>query len=97
MCKLIPDWPICSASRAQIPEMRMYFHVGYVDYVLFKQWVPTNQGYYFGTWIVVVIMGIIYEFLKSVRAKLEKKWAQDLVMFEDILLIILGSELSKDK
>jgi len=79
ICGLVPDWPICPSSNSEhAPQMRMYFHTGYEDYVLFKQWVPTSGATYFGTWLAVVFMGILYEFLKAVRAKLEKKWAQEL-------------------
>jgi copper transporter 1 len=52
----------------------MYFHTGIKDYVLFKQWVPTSDGYYVGTWIAVFLFGVFYEALKVLRTRLEKKW-----------------------
>lgn len=51
MCGASPDGslpPLCGASGPpDEPEMRMYFHVGYEDYLLFYSWVPRGAaGYY---------------------------------------------------
>lgn len=39
-------WKLCSAqaNKDPIPIMRMYFHSGQLDYILFKEWVPTSTG-----------------------------------------------------
>jgi len=75
-CQLVPDWPICSQT-SHIPEMRMYFHTGIVDYVLIKQWVPTTNLQYVGTWLAVFTMGIIYELMKVIRSWLEQNWEKE--------------------
>lgn len=59
------------------PQMRMYFHTGLSDYVLFKEWVPRNGGQYAGTFIAIIVMGLIYEFLLTVRNKLELGWGEE--------------------
>jgi len=48
MCENIGDGmakycPNSSGESEVIPEMRMYFHSGITDYVLFKEWVATNH------------------------------------------------------
>jgi len=74
-CELIPDWPLCSSSGGNdAPIMRMYFHTGFEDYVLFKDWVPRNRGQYAGTWIAVCIAGIVFELLRLSRHMCEKEW-----------------------
>jgi hypothetical protein len=40
---LIPDWALCGATSSP-PEMRMYFHDGIRDYILFKTAVPKSRG-----------------------------------------------------
>jgi len=68
ICNLVPDWPICAQSSSNsVPQMRMYFHTGIVDYVLFKGWVPKTSGEYAGTWFAVCLMTIISECLKAIK------------------------------
>lgn len=75
-CKAVPNWPYCSSDASGIPEMRMYFHTGFVDYVLFYGWVPRTGVQYAFTWIAIAVAGILLELLKFVRARLEKRWLQ---------------------
>jgi len=78
VCDLVPDWPICSyGGGTNMPPMRMYFHTGYLDYVLFEQWVPSNIGYYIATWLVVCLFAVFYEFFKLYRSSLERKWTEN--------------------
>jgi hypothetical protein len=74
MCEPISDWPLCVNSAESGPIMRMYFHTGILDYVLFKNWVPDTNAYYAATWFAIFVFGIMYELLKLVRSRLEKKW-----------------------
>lgn len=76
LCTAVPNWPYCSTDASGIPEMRMYFHTGFVDYVLFYGWVPRNGVQYAFTWIAIAIAGILLELLKFIRARLEKTWLQ---------------------
>eukprot|EP01112_Ceratiomyxa_fruticulosa_P000161 TRINITY_DN1017_c0_g1_i3.p1 TRINITY_DN1017_c0_g1~~TRINITY_DN1017_c0_g1_i3.p1 ORF type:complete len:299 (-),score=36.25 TRINITY_DN1017_c0_g1_i3:138-1034(-) len=78
MCTQIPDWPLCSnkGSERPVPAMKMYFHLGIFDYVLFQSWVPRNNLAYTGTFLVIVLAQIFHDFLKSLRKKAENHWKQ---------------------
>lgn len=78
LCKVVPNWPLCDPNdNADAPPvMRMYFHTGIKDYVLFKEWVPKSNLGYFGTWVAVFVMGVLFDGLKFIRTRLENKWAQ---------------------
>jgi len=76
ICQRVPDWPICKGTGYNgHPEMKMYFHRGYWDYILFEEWVPTNVEYYIGSWIAVFLFAVLYEVFKLLRNQKEKSWA----------------------
>lgn len=56
------------ASEA-IPMMRMFFHYGFTEYVLFEDYVPQNESEYVGAWFFVFFMGVFSAYLKVVRAR----------------------------
>ncbi|KAF9979092.1 hypothetical protein BGZ73_006329 [Actinomortierella ambigua] len=58
------------------PAMRMYFHTGFADYVLFQTWVPRNVSQYVGTWFGLFFLTLIYQFISTYRASLDIQWAQ---------------------
>jgi len=58
MCRLIPDWPLCTPSSIITPRMQMYFHLGMLDYILFQSWVPVTKLYYSLSILVVIIMAM---------------------------------------
>lgn len=74
----VNEWPFCPGYKNPFgpPEMRMYFHTGLADYVLFKTWVPRNNVQYAFTWLAIALAGILLEALKFGRARLEKRWAR---------------------
>lgn len=76
LCQVIPDWPICPSGDGgdHPPIMRMYFHTGYVDYVLLEGWIPRNFWEYLLTFVAIVLLGMLYEALKAVHAILEERW-----------------------
>lgn len=85
MCKSEPAGldPFCGASGARpvddnsnvcYGQMKMYFHGGMTDYVLFDSWVPCSSGRYAGTLIAILLGGIVSGLLKGVRARLEQRW-----------------------
>jgi len=77
LCRVIPDWPLCSGANSdQPPEMRMFFHVGILDYILFKDWVPRSNAQYAGSWLGIFFFTVMCEFFKLWRSNLEKKWAE---------------------
>ncbi|KAJ3019770.1 hypothetical protein HKX48_001786 [Thoreauomyces humboldtii] len=64
MCAATPGLTYCpstSSSSSDPPVMRMYFHGGIVDYVLFESWVPRTKGQYAGAWIAIFLFAIAYE------------------------------------
>jgi hypothetical protein len=77
MCESIPDWSeLCpsDASPDQPPLMRMYFHTGIVDYILFESWVPRTNGAYAGAVIGVMILAFLFEALQTLHSYLEFRW-----------------------
>ncbi|KAL1924472.1 uncharacterized protein VTP21DRAFT_4126 [Calcarisporiella thermophila] len=79
MCAAASELPYCTSdpsSSTSAPQMRMYFHTGLMDYVLFREWVPRTPGQYAGAWIAIFIIAILYEALTVSRSILEARWAQ---------------------
>jgi hypothetical protein len=78
--ELSKGWPEFCLSLSQPfqnpPIMKMFFHFGYVDYILFKQWVPRSPLQYWLSVLAVVLLGIFYEYLLTIRAILEYQWAE---------------------
>jgi len=75
LCKIVPTWTICAGvPGAAIPAMRMYFHYGILDYVLFQTWVPQTPVQYGFTVFGIFVFAILYEAVKALRAILEFKW-----------------------
>ncbi|KAJ3148739.1 hypothetical protein HDU89_004589 [Geranomyces variabilis] len=75
MCAATPGLSHCSAgSAADPPVMRMFFHTGFADYVLFESWVPRTSGQYFGTWVAIFILGVFYEGWHAIIATYEAKF-----------------------
>eukprot|EP01133_Synstelium_polycarpum_P001078 gene1078-1222_t len=57
----------------QTPMMRMFFHTGILDYVLFKDWVPRTNGQYAGYWFAIFFAAILFEVEKTLRSIFERK------------------------
>ncbi|EGC38675.1 hypothetical protein DICPUDRAFT_17426, partial [Dictyostelium purpureum] len=65
----------CEKSNSNAsPIMKMFFHTGIIEYVLFKSWVPRTNGQFAGTWFAIFFFAILFEIEKTARAILEKKW-----------------------
>lgn len=62
-------------SEMLMPMMRMYFHTGISDIVLFYHWVPRTTGQYIATVFAILVMGIAWNGLKLVRQLRDKKLA----------------------
>eukprot|EP01128_Nolandella_sp_AFSM9_P006019 TRINITY_DN3024_c0_g1_i1.p1 TRINITY_DN3024_c0_g1~~TRINITY_DN3024_c0_g1_i1.p1 ORF type:complete len:569 (-),score=98.64 TRINITY_DN3024_c0_g1_i1:344-2026(-) len=80
MCSEIPGWGICGGTlngKAAPPEMRMYWHSGIVDYVLFKEIVPRTGLQYFGILVACALNAVIYEALKAYIGYLENGWKDE--------------------
>ena len=58
-------------STLPAPAMKMYFHWGIRDYVLFESWVPTGVFTYFFALSFCLLFGIFYEYLVHLGSKFE--------------------------
>lgn len=86
MCTNISSWPWCNEEALRAsgePPMKMYFHATTFDRILFDTWVTRTPLSYYGSWVVCFLSGVLYEFLKLLRKKLEEKWEEKI---EDIRL-----------
>ncbi|EFA85339.1 hypothetical protein PPL_02342 [Heterostelium album PN500] len=61
-------------ANKQIPLMRMFFHTGILDYILFEDWVPRTNKQYAGYWFLIFFFAIIFECEKTLRSMLERRW-----------------------
>ncbi|KAF9109400.1 hypothetical protein BGX27_007657 [Mortierella sp. AM989] len=59
------------------PAMRMYFHFGFEDYVLFEKWVPRNQGQYVGSWFALFFLTLFFLTIQTYHSNLEVQWAEE--------------------
>ncbi len=55
--------PFCSAAGISdaLPPMRMYFHTGTYDLILFRRWVPTAVWQYALSCLAIVAMGVVVQ------------------------------------
>ncbi|KAG0053597.1 hypothetical protein BGZ83_000807 [Gryganskiella cystojenkinii] len=60
------------------PKMRMYFHTGFEDYVLFETWVPRSRGQYIGTWFALFFLTLFYQTIATYRTSLDIQWAEEM-------------------
>jgi hypothetical protein len=75
MCASNPSLSYCSSSVNQSPpEMKMYFHTGIVDYVLFESWVPRTIGAYAGTLIAIFVVAFFSKGIDVATSFWEAKW-----------------------
>ncbi|EGF84162.1 hypothetical protein BATDEDRAFT_84890 [Batrachochytrium dendrobatidis JAM81] len=56
------------------PTMKMYFHFGYSDYILFDSWVPRSTFSYALGCLFCFLLAIGYEFLLVVGSGLDTAW-----------------------
>ncbi|KAJ3315318.1 hypothetical protein HDV04_003711 [Boothiomyces sp. JEL0838] len=75
MCSWDPSLPFCDPELSvNGPAMKMYFHWGIKDYVLFQSWVPFSSFSYFLACLFCFLTGIGYEYLLYFNLSLEAKW-----------------------
>jgi len=84
MCETIPGWgdlcPSSDPSFRQPPVMRMYFHTGYSDYILFESWVPRDLPSYVGSIAAIVALVFLFEALQTWCAFEEETLRKGLAM-----------------
>ncbi|KAJ3274230.1 hypothetical protein HDV01_003303 [Terramyces sp. JEL0728] len=75
MCSWDPTLPFCDSELSTNgPAMKMYFHWGIRDYVLFQTWVPFSSFSYFMACLFCLFAGVGYEYLLYFNLTLEAKW-----------------------
>jgi copper transporter 1 len=81
LCPYIPNFPICNPTSGNNsvlpPQMKMFFHFGVVDYVLFETWIPRTSLEYAGTFLAVVLMTVFLDALRFLKFFLETKWTPE--------------------
>ncbi|EGG19041.1 hypothetical protein DFA_02284 [Cavenderia fasciculata] len=70
----------------QIPLMRMFFHTGILDYILFETWVPRSKGQFAGYWFLIFFGAIVFECEKTLRSILEKRWEAEKQRQKDLTM-----------
>eukprot|EP00210_Caulerpa_lentillifera_P008486 g8095.t1 len=66
-----------------LPPMRMYFHTGQRDIILFKDWIPESTTGYALSFLAIVVMGIIVQGMKFVRNMLENNWHRKILAAQE--------------
>lgn len=66
-------------SNQFLPPMRMYFHTGQRDIILFRDWIPESTTGYVLSFFAVVILGILVQALKAMRTRLEGFWHRQIL------------------
>ncbi|KAL2919236.1 hypothetical protein HK105_200879 [Polyrhizophydium stewartii] len=81
MCKAEPLLPVCpptgdsdGSPNSRGPTMKMFFHFGYSDYVLFDFWVPRTATSYALACLACFTLAVAYEWLLALGAHLEAQW-----------------------
>jgi len=74
ICGTSGERPVSDEGNTCFGQMKMYFHGGMTDFVLFDSWVPCSTGRYIGTLAALVFTGIFTGFLKGIRARVEQRW-----------------------
>jgi len=59
-----------------LPLILFYFHWSISDYVLLRSWVPYDTATYAMTWLAVWLLSVLFEVIKLIRTRYEKKWSQ---------------------
>jgi copper transporter 1 len=78
MCRAIPSSALCGGDESvQVPPtMKMYFHTGINDYILFSTWVPNSTGTFVASCFAVGVMGFVLEALHILGIYLEQYWTR---------------------
>ncbi|KAJ3113548.1 hypothetical protein HDU96_003285 [Phlyctochytrium bullatum] len=78
LCSSTPNFPLCSPTgghRLAPPAMKMFFHAGYSDYLLFEPLVPRTFLQYALALVSLFALALAYEYLIKLQRTMEAKWA----------------------
>ncbi|CAF4632134.1 unnamed protein product, partial [Rotaria socialis] len=54
----------------------MTFHGGFTEQILFSQWNTKTASAFIGSWIIIFLVAVLYEGLKTIRDQLAKREAR---------------------
>ncbi|KAI8849065.1 Ctr copper transporter family-domain-containing protein [Chytridium lagenaria] len=77
ICAASPTFPLCGSTapgRLAPPTMKMFFHYGYSDYLLFEPLVPRTPLQYTFALIFLFVSALLYEALLRYQRRMESKW-----------------------
>ncbi|CAF3336389.1 unnamed protein product [Rotaria socialis] len=57
-------------------SMAMTFHGGFTEQILFSQWNTKTASAFIGSWIIIFLVAVLYEGLKTIRDQLAKREAR---------------------
>ncbi|KAF9196499.1 hypothetical protein BGZ49_002806 [Haplosporangium sp. Z 27] len=66
------------------PAMRMYFHFGTLEYILFEKWVPRNQGQYVGACFALFFITLFFQSVRTYHSNIEVHWAEELALCKEM-------------
>ena len=72
----LPAYCGSAAGGDDPPEMRMYFHTGLVDYVLWESCVPRTPAAYALACAAIVVAGVVAVMLRGARTLVEQRWVR---------------------
>ena len=81
-----------SMSPAMDHMMKMYFHGGYEEVILFDFWRINTLGGLIGSMVACFVLGIIYEFIKSYR-EYWMRGAFQTVKYNQVIFFSLSYEI----
>ncbi|KAJ3095257.1 hypothetical protein HDU97_007116 [Phlyctochytrium planicorne] len=77
MCSATPTFPLCptaGSGRPLPPTMKMFFHIGYTDYLLFEQLVPRTFVQYTLACVILFATSVLYEAFLGFQRRMEARW-----------------------
>mmetsp|Transcript_21227 Transcript_21227/g.36459 ORF Transcript_21227/g.36459 Transcript_21227/m.36459 type:complete len:374 (+) Transcript_21227:111-1232(+) len=75
--RLLPSFCPSNSDPGSKPPMRMYFHTGTKEYILFESWVPRSRSEFAFAVLLVFLSGMFFESLPHIRSFFEARWGTD--------------------
>jgi hypothetical protein len=90
LCTLTPTFPLCPTSNNnpstpsnpghRAPAMKMFFHFGINEYILFHSLVPQTYFQYWLACILMFVASVGYEKLMAIHRGFEREWKDSAVI-----------------
>jgi len=62
-----------SMAMPHMMMMKMYFHSGFEEMILFEKWMTHSVSAFVGSWFAIFLVAILYEGLKTLREMLSRR------------------------